>query len=65
MLEPISVEACDLRGLRKRERKKREGVLEPMYLEARELTRSVFLRTLMERERKRGMLDEKEKGTQN
>ena len=38
MLELISVEAGDLRGLRKREKKKREGGLEPTFLESRELT---------------------------
>ena len=46
--------------LQKREReKKREGVLEPMYLGARDLSRSVLLRTLLEkreRGRKRGGL---------
>ena len=44
---------------RERERRKREGVLEPMYLGARDLTRSVLLRTLLEkreRGRKRGGL---------
>ena len=43
----------------KRERRKREGVLEPMYSGARDLTRSVLLRTLLEkreRGRKRGGL---------
>ena len=44
---------------RERRKKKREGVLEPMYSGARDLTRSVLLRTLLEkreRGRKRGGL---------
>ena len=48
VLELISVEARELRGLRKRERKKKRGGLEPTFLEARELTRSGFYGLLMD-----------------
>ena len=37
----------------KRERRKREGVLEPMYSGARDLSRSVLLRTLLEKRERR------------
>ena len=49
-IDPVRI-STDSDG-KERERK-REGVLEPMYSEARKLTRSVFLRTLMEREREK------------
>ena len=57
-LDPVRI-STDFDG-KERERRKREGVLEPMYLEARDLTRSVLLRTLLEkreRGRKRGGLN--------
>ena len=56
-IDPVRI-STDFDG-KERERRKREGVLEPMYLEARDLTRSVFLRTLLEK-RERGR---KERGS--